>query len=320
MDYTVPSAFIWRRVHSLTGLWLVLYLIEHLLVNSQAALWLGADGTGFVHMVDLFKSIPYLQVIETVLIGIPLLIHGIWGVKRALSAKVNALPYERNKSFNWQRITAWILLVGITFHVIQMRFMDNPKTVKINGDVQSLVKVTFDEGLYSLAPRLGVSLYSSQQIEEMKRQEKGTSRFILPIQELPFLEGRKPVSYETGEGEVIARMQQTEEERNFVKKLGSFKLKQHQVVAAGKQPGSVILLSVRDTFKSPFMALFYTLFVLAAAFHAFNGFWTFLITWGVILSYPSQRSMAKVSWVGIFLLSFFGLAAIWGSYWMNLRY
>lgn len=36
----LPSAFIWRRAHSLTGLWLVLFLIEHLLTNSQAALFL----------------------------------------------------------------------------------------------------------------------------------------------------------------------------------------------------------------------------------------------------------------------------------------
>jgi len=67
------------------------------------------------------------------------------------------------------------------------------------------------------------------------------------------------------------------------------------------------------------MAILYTIFLLAAAFHAFNGLWTFLITWGFILSYRSQRAMLPVSYFGMILLSLLGLAAIWGSYWFNLR-
>ena len=74
---------------------------------------------------------------------------------------------------------------------------------------------------------------------------------------------------------------------------------------------------VRDTFKSPLMIALYSIFVLAAAFHAFNGFWTFLITWGVILSYRSQKTMIPVSVIGMGLLLFFGFAAIYGSYWLN---
>jgi succinate dehydrogenase / fumarate reductase cytochrome b subunit len=74
---------------------------------------------------------------------------------------------------------------------------------------------------------------------------------------------------------------------------------------------------VRETFKSPLYAVLYTLFLLAAAFHAFNGFWTFLITWGVILSYRSQRAMIPVCMIGAAVLACLGLAAIWGSYWLN---
>lgn len=60
----IPKAFIWRRLHSLMGLWLVLFLIEHLLTNSQAALWLGDNGRGFVNMVNAIHNLPYLEVIE----------------------------------------------------------------------------------------------------------------------------------------------------------------------------------------------------------------------------------------------------------------
>lgn len=278
--YRIPTAFIWRRVHSLLGLWLVVFLIEHFVVNSQAALWIGDDGHGFVRLVNFLESLPYLQVMETVLIGIPLLVHGIWGIKRIFTSKANCTPsdgsspslpeYGRNHAYTWQRITSWILLFGIIAHVVQMRFLDYPTKVQLDSKQQYLVKVTVDEGLYSLSKRLGISLYSQSELQKE--------------------EALSPIS-----------------------------IKENQVLAAADTPGQVMLLSVRDTFKSPILSVLYTIFVLAAAFHAFNGFWTFLITWGVILAMPAQKKMTKVSLAGILILSFLGLAAIWGSYWINLR-
>src|SRR3990167_2786256 len=125
--------FFWRRIHSLMGLWLVIYLFEHLLTNSLATFPIGEDGIGFIRMVNSLESLPYLRFIEVALIGVPVLVHGIWGVRRALSARCNAygasrlaetapvLPYGRNRAFTWQRITSWILLLGLIGHVIQMR-------------------------------------------------------------------------------------------------------------------------------------------------------------------------------------------------------
>jgi succinate dehydrogenase / fumarate reductase cytochrome b subunit len=242
------------------GLWLIIYLIEHLIVNSQATLWIGEDGIGFIRLVNLLESLPYLQVIETVFIAIPLALHGYWGVKRIFTAKSNSgksdgsapsLPYGRSRAFRWQRLTSWILLIGIIGHVIQMRFLDYPK--KVEG--RYVVQVQQDEGLSSLAERIGVTL-----------TPKGA-----------------------------------------------------KVIASSSSPGKAMLLNVRETFKSPLMAVLYSIFVLAAAFHAFNGFWTSLITWGALLSYRSQRAILPICWMGVALLAFLGLAAIWGSYWINLR-
>ncbi len=177
----ISSTFIWRRVHSLMGLWLILYLIEHLIVNSQAALWIGDDGSGFVRLVNSLERLPYLQVIETVFIGIPLLIHGIWGVKRALSAKTNSLPsdgsrpsfsYPRNRAFTWQRLTSWILLFGIAGHVVQMRFVHYPKHVRVGNEKEYLTKVSVDDGIESLAGRTGVKLYGPDQIAQFQGSEK----------------------------------------------------------------------------------------------------------------------------------------------------
>ena len=247
---TTSSEFIWRRVHSLMGLWLVLYLTYHLIVNSQAALWLGNDGGGFVRMVNSLESLPYLHVIESLFIGVPLFVHGIWGVKRALQPKLNTLPYARNRAFTWQRLTSWILLIGIIGHVVQMRFVYQPK---LNDQKQYWVEVSSDDGLIALAERVGVHISD---------------------------------------------------------------LENGDVMITAPNPGLAMLFMVRDTFKSPLMAVFYTLFVVAAAFHAFNGLWTALITWGAILSYRSQKAMLPIGWIGACVLSLLGLAAIWGSYWI----
>ena len=260
----ISGTFVWRRIHSLMGLWLVLYLIVHLITNSQATLWLGDDGIGFVRLVNSLESLPYLQVIETVFIAIPLVLHGYWGVKRALTAKTNSgktdgsspqLKTGRNRAFTWQRLTSWILLFGIIGHVVQMRFVEAPKKIRVDNQIQYVVRIKDDPGLSSLAERVHVSLVR--------------------------------------EGE--------------------------DVIATARPPGKAMLLMVRETFKSPLMAVLYSIFVLASAFHAFNGFWTSLITWGAVLSYRSQKAFIPICWAGVGLLAFLGLAAIWGSYWINLR-
>ena len=80
------------------------------------------------------------------------------------------------------------------------------------------------------------------------------------------------------------------------------KIDPHQVVAVSSKAGTAMLLNIRDTFKNPFVATLYTIFVLAAAFHASNGFWTFLITWGWIISARSQRAMIPLSLLGMLFL------------------
>ncbi len=321
---TISNTFIWRRLHSLMGLWLILYLVEHLIVNSQAALWIGDDGSGFISLVNSLESLPYLQVIEWIFIGVPFAIHGIWGVKRALTPKLNSyssdgsspsMKYGRNKAFTWQRLTSWILLIGVLGHVVQMRFLNYPKEARLNNQEQYLTPVTFDEGLYTLAGRLNTHIYTREEISNLKAQSG-------PVEEVPkvsLIEGVRPADYMPEKEKELNEIQKAREMKKWIKKLSSFHLKEHQVVIGAESPGKAMLFMVRDTFKSPTMVFLYSIFVLAAAFHAFNGFWTSLITWGVILSYRSQKAMIPIGWLGIALLGFLGLAAIWGSYWINLR-
>jgi succinate dehydrogenase / fumarate reductase cytochrome b subunit len=272
----VPMAFIWRRLHSLAGLWFVLFLIEHLLTNSQAALWLGDNGQGFVRMVNALHNLPYLQVIEITLLGFPILLHIILGVRYLFTAQFNVtkgdgskpyLPRGRNYAYTLQRITSWILLACLIVHVAKFRFWEYPHSAQRGGETLYWVKVEADTGLPSVADRLGIQLYDAE---------------TLP---------------------------------NFAEAT----LHPAQRLAVTPDFGTATLLTVRDTFKNPFYIAFYTLFVLAACFHAFNGFWTFLISWGWVLKMAAQRAWVTVSVVLMFLMLFLGLAAVWGTYWLNLR-
>lgn len=302
----IPKSFIWRRLHSLTGLWLVLFLIEHLLVNSQAALFVGEDGTGFISGVATIRSLPYLPVVEVIFLGIPFLIHGWWGVKYLFSAKYNsfstdgsspALPeYSRNRAYTWQRITSWFLLIAIAAHVWQMRFLENPSSARMGTQWHYMVPVEEDAGLGTLSHRLGVELYTKDKILALKQ---------------------KP-TLSKGVSEAVAT-QEEQEYHSWIAALEQRPLQTGQVMAISPDFGTAELLMVRETFKEPIMIAFYTLLVLASCFHAFNGLWTFMISWGITLTERSQWWMRKLATGLMVLVSFLGLAAIWGTYWINLR-
>lgn len=272
----LPRAFIWRRLHSISGLFIVIYLIEHLFVNSQAALL--SDGNSFINAVNGIQSLPYLKVLEILLIALPILLHGIWGIIYLFTGKFNSLPtdgskpslpeYSRNHAYTLQRITSWILLVGIAAHVVHMRFLEYPPSVQLDNKTYYTVRLEQDPGLETLAKRLDVKLYNSQQARENA--------------------------------------------------LKAHSLGQGEVVAVTPDFGTATLLMVRETFKMPLMMVLYSIFVIAACFHAFNGLWTFMITWGVTLSAHSQRIMRTISTGLMGLLTFLGLASIWGTYWFNL--
>ena len=255
---SIPKEFIWRRLHSLMGLWLVLFLMEHLFVNSQAALLLGENGKGFVDAVNTIHNLPFLPAIELTLLGVPILLHLVLGVKYLFTSKMNSfksdgskpsLPeLKRNKAYSWQRITSWILLVTLVAHVVKFRFLEYPE--KVGSDYAVTLHV--DERLYPLAEKLGVSISNADN--------------------------------------------------------------PHKLIALCPSFGTASLLSVRDTFQSPWYVAMYTLFVLAACFHGFNGLWTFMITWGVIFKVAAQRSMVTICYVLMALITLLGLASIWGTY------
>jgi succinate dehydrogenase cytochrome b subunit len=323
----LPKDFVSRRLHSLMGLWLVVFLIEHLLTNSQAALLFSQDGSGFIKMVNLIYSIPYLHVVELLLLATPFVIHIVWGIKYMRTSKANAHAtngakpnlrrYPRNHAFSWQRITAWILIVGVTAHVVQMRFIKSPEEVRIGGtQVLYMVKLNLDNGLYTVADRLGVELYDSQEIAAMQEQfEIDAVKEAMRPKIWPLGNQYSEIKqHELDQAQAIGL------ERQWLEAAEAKPLKPNQVLAVAPSPGVAFLLNVRETMRDPWMIALYSIFVIVAVYHAFNGLWSASIVWGVTLTARSQLLMKRFCILLMIVLGFLGLAAAWGTYWLNLRW
>lgn len=113
--------FLLRRLHSLSGIVPVgAFLINHLLANSTA--FLGPKH--FDHHIGIIHDLPWLVVIETVFIFIPLAFHGAYGILIAWQGKLNQsqYPYMDNWRYTLQRITAYITIVFVLVHLAHFRF------------------------------------------------------------------------------------------------------------------------------------------------------------------------------------------------------
>jgi len=328
-ERSIPKEFFWRRVHSIFGLLILLFLIEHFLTNSQSALLFGESGEGFIRAVNFIKNLPYLPVIEILIIGIPILVHAVLGIKYVFSAKFNSFPnsgkapslykYKRNQAYTFQRITSWILLIGIIAHVSYMRFYRYPTHARLAEQTYYFTRLDLDPGLYSVSARLGVKLYSEDQIKsylESLSQKKQTGNEI-SAEAQKVLESSSN-EFNRNEQKLMIQWQNYEQKKEFIEALTKKKIERNQVIAQCPDFGTATLLMVRDSFKSVFKAILYTIFVLAASFHGFNGLWTFCITWGFVIKQRSQSKMVNVCYAVGALVALLGLASIWGTYWINL--
>ena len=322
---TLPQSFIWRRIHSLSGLWLVIFLIEHLITNSQAALLFGDSGKGFIRMVNWLHNLPYLHFIEVTLLGVPILLHMIWGIKYAITSKFNSektdgskpyLKYNRNKAYTWQRITSWILVVLLTLHIVKFRFLEYPHSINAGSSKPTyFVKVSMDPGLYTVAQRLNVELIDSSKQKSLERESWQPSE-----KEADEIREEDSDDYDAKDANILEDAQCVEERERYIDAIAGVRLKRGEVIATSTSFGTASLLTVRDTFKSPFWVAVYTLFVLSACFHAFNGLWTSMLTWGWIIKTAAQTNARKIAIGLMIIIAFLGLAAVWGTYFFNLKH
>ncbi len=117
---TATRDFASRRLHSLLGVIpLGVFLFQHLTVNYLATR--GPDV--FNKAANFISNLPYLYVLEWLIIYIPLLFHGIYGVYIAFQAKNNVTRYGffRNVMFMLQRVSGIIALIFLAWHIWQTR-------------------------------------------------------------------------------------------------------------------------------------------------------------------------------------------------------
>ncbi|CAM3347449.1 succinate dehydrogenase cytochrome b558 subunit [Nosocomiicoccus ampullae] len=115
------SSYFVRRLHSLLGVIpLGVFLVQHLVINNFATRGPEAFNTA----AGVMGNLPFVLVLETFVIYLPILFHGIYGVYIAFTAKNNVGRYGtyRNWMFLLQRITGILAFVFIAIHVYQTRF------------------------------------------------------------------------------------------------------------------------------------------------------------------------------------------------------
>lgn len=109
-----------RKLHSLSGVVPVgVFLVVHLWDNARAL-----DGRrAFDAAAERGAHFPYFLLLELFGIWLPLLFHGLYGVKMAFEARPNVTRYPH--SFNWmyvvQRATGLVAFVFIAYHFWQFR-------------------------------------------------------------------------------------------------------------------------------------------------------------------------------------------------------
>lgn len=121
MAIRLSRTFVLRKLHQLSGIMpLGIFLLEHFYTNSKAL----AGAASFNDAVKDLQTIPYILLVETAGIFIPLIYHAVYGLVITVEARPNNLhyPYARNWFYTIQRVTGIILFFFILFHVLNFRF------------------------------------------------------------------------------------------------------------------------------------------------------------------------------------------------------
>jgi succinate dehydrogenase / fumarate reductase cytochrome b subunit len=114
-------SFFWRKLHSLTGIVPIgAFLVEHIVSNFET--WNGP--LAYAQQVKFLNSLPLVRVLEWTFIFIPLLYHALYGVYIAVRGRnnVNVYPWAGNWGYFTQRVTGFIALFYIGYHVWTQRF------------------------------------------------------------------------------------------------------------------------------------------------------------------------------------------------------
>ncbi len=115
------NSFLWRRLHSLTGIVPVgLFLLEHFLSNAEAT-----NGVlAYNAQVKFLTALPFRLGLEIFGIFIPLAFHALYGVYIWWRGENNVIdyPWAGNWYYTLQRYSGIVVFAYVTYHIWYMRF------------------------------------------------------------------------------------------------------------------------------------------------------------------------------------------------------
>jgi len=115
------NSFLWRRLHSLTGIVPVgLFLLEHFISNAEA--FNGA--AAYNAQVKFLTGLPFRLGLEIFGIFIPLAFHALYGVYIWWRGENNVIdyPWAGNWYYTVQRYSGIVVFFYVTYHLWYMRF------------------------------------------------------------------------------------------------------------------------------------------------------------------------------------------------------
>jgi succinate dehydrogenase / fumarate reductase cytochrome b subunit len=137
---TADRQFWLRRLHSLSGIVPIGgFLAFHLYENYQATR--GAEA--YNHMVHTLQTLPFAVGAEILIIAVPILFHGVYGLFITGTAAPNPIsnPYFRNTMYFLQRVTGVIVFAFILFHYWTTRLvqLQDHESLNLFNQVQAAV-------------------------------------------------------------------------------------------------------------------------------------------------------------------------------------
>jgi succinate dehydrogenase / fumarate reductase cytochrome b subunit len=127
--------YFWHKLHSLSGIVPIgIFLLQHLIANSYALRGAAAYNT----VIAVFGYLPFVAVLEIVIIYIPILYHSFYGIYITAHGQANLgrYSYGRNWMYFLQRVSGVIAFFYIGFHIwntsiqkyiMEWRHLPNPE-------------------------------------------------------------------------------------------------------------------------------------------------------------------------------------------------
>ncbi len=116
------SSFLWRRLHSLSGIFPIgFFLLEHFVSNAFAT----NGPNAYTDEVKFLTGLPFLLWLEILFIYIPILYHAFYGfwIWYRGESNVGSYTYLGNWGYTLQRWTGAVLFFYIVWHTLTMRWL-----------------------------------------------------------------------------------------------------------------------------------------------------------------------------------------------------